>query len=217
MRSLPEPKETGDLDLLWNYINIPKEDRFLLLAWILECFRRNTPDPILELTGEQGSGKSLTHNNIRDLIDPNKVNLRSIPEKREDLFVPAGHSLIVSLENVSRLSPSMQDALCSLSTGGGFAARGLYTNDEEFVLKLQRPVIINGIAGVVTRADLLDRTLSLELPRLEERQSSSTLCEAFERDRPAILSALLDIFVEVINYLPSINICLLYTSDAADE
>ena len=28
MRSLPEPKETGDLDLLWNYINIPKEDRF---------------------------------------------------------------------------------------------------------------------------------------------------------------------------------------------
>ena len=206
MRSLPEPKETGDLDLLWNYINIPKEDRFLLLAWILECFRRNTPDPILELTGEQGSGKSLTHNNIRDLIDPNKVNLRSVPEKREDLFVPAGHSLIVSLENVSRLSPSMQDALCSLSTGGGFAARGLYTNDEEFVLKLQRPVIINGIAGVVTRADLLDRTLSLELPRLEERQSSSTLCEAFERDRPAILSALLDIFVEVINYLPSIKI-----------
>ena len=79
MRSLPEPKETGDLDLLWNYINIPKEDRFLLLAWILECFRRNTPDPILELTGEQGSGKSLTHNNIRDLIDPNKVNLRSFP------------------------------------------------------------------------------------------------------------------------------------------
>ena len=48
MRSLPEPKETGDLDLLWNYINIPKEDRFLLLAWILECFRRNTPYPILE-------------------------------------------------------------------------------------------------------------------------------------------------------------------------
>ena len=40
---------------------------------------------------------------------PEQVTL--VPEKREELLVPAGHSLIVSLENISRLSSSMQEAL----------------------------------------------------------------------------------------------------------
>ena len=100
----------------------------------------------------------------------------------------------------------MQDRLCSLSTGGGFAVRRLYSNDEEYSLKLQRPVIINGIVGVVTRADLLDRTLSLELPRLDERLTASDMSKAFDRDHPHILAGLFDLLSKVLNLLPSIKI-----------
>ena len=88
----------------------------------------------------------------------------------------------------------MQDRLCSLATGGGFAVRSLYTNSEETALAIKRPVIINGIAGVVTRADLLDRTLSLELPVLKKRRTSSEMQQDFENDRPHILAGLLDTF-----------------------
>ena len=95
LREIAEPQTPGDINLLWNHVNIKEEDQLLLLSWLVECFRRNTPDPLLELTGEQGSGKSITHSFIRDLIDPNKVNLRTAPEKIENLFVPAMHSLIV--------------------------------------------------------------------------------------------------------------------------
>ena len=87
LRPLPEPKKLGDIELLWKHINIAENDRLLLLSWLVECFRRKTPDPLLEITGEQGSGKSVTHKFIRNLIDPNKVNLRSLPDKNENLLV----------------------------------------------------------------------------------------------------------------------------------
>ena len=206
MRSLPEPRQPADINRLWRHVNVAQEDQLLLKAWMIEIFRRNSPDVVLELVGEQGSGKSFTHNNIIQLIDPNRVNLRSAPQKVDDLLVPASSTFCVNLENVSRLSPAMQDRLCSLSTGGGFATRTLYTNQEVTALDLQRPVIINGITGPVTHADLLDRTLSLELPRLEEVRPPSAMKEAFEADRPHILAGILDLLSKVMVRLPGVNI-----------
>ena len=206
MRPLPKPGETNDIERLWNYVNVAQEERLLLLSWLVEFFRRDTHDPLLELTGEQGSGKSITHNNIRELIDPNKVNLRSAPQKIDELFIPAAHSLLVSIENVSYLSDPMQDRMCSLGTGGGFATRTLYSTSEETAVELQRPIIVNGIVGVVTRPDLLDRTLILELPQLIERKTSKELKDEFEKDLPTILVGLLDLLSKVLNLLPSIKI-----------
>jgi len=39
MLALPVPIIGGNLDQLWDFINVPKEDRLLALAWILESFR----------------------------------------------------------------------------------------------------------------------------------------------------------------------------------
>ena len=206
LRPLPEPKKLGDIELLWKHINIAENDRLLLLSWLVECFRRKTPDPLLEITGEQGSGKSVTHNFIRNLIDPNKVNLRSLPDKNENLLVPAKHSLLVSFENVSNLKDSMQDLLCTLSTGGGFAVRTLYTSTDETAVELKRPVVINGISPVVSRPDLLDRSLVLEIPILKDRKTSKNMEEEFENDRPFILGGLLSLVCNVLDILPSIKI-----------
>ena len=96
-KALPVPVKGGNIDLLWKYVNIPENQKLLSLSWLIECFRRDTPDPLLELNGEQGSGKSITQSYLRNLIDPNRVNLRSMPQKIDDLLVPAIHSFIVSL------------------------------------------------------------------------------------------------------------------------
>ena len=103
------------------------------------------------------------------------MNLRSLPEKNENLLVPAKHSLIASFENVSNLKDSMQDLFCSLSTGGGFAVRTLYTSTDETAVELKRPVMINGISPLVSRPDLLDRSLLLDIPQLKERKTSKIL------------------------------------------
>ena len=170
LREIQEPKTPGDINLLWNHVNIKEEDRLLLLSWLVKCFRRNASDPLLELTGEQGSGKSITHSFIRDLIDPNKVNLRTAPENTENLFVSAMHSLIFSIENASILKDQLQDGLCILATGGGYAKRTLWTSTDETAVNLRRPVMINGINPVVSRPDLLDRSLCLDIPQLKKEK-----------------------------------------------
>ena len=206
LREIPEPKTPGDINLLWNHVNIKEEDRLLLLSWLVKCFRRNASDPLLELTGEQGSGKSITHSFIRDLIDPNKVNLRTAPENTENLFVSAMHSLIFSIENASILKDQLQDGLCILATGGGYAKRTLWTSTDETAVNLRRPVMINGINPVVSRPDLLDRSLCLDIPQLKKRKTDESLVEDFNKDRPQILAGLMDLLSNVLQRLPSIKI-----------
>ncbi|WP_298225230.1 hypothetical protein, partial [Acidocella sp.] len=99
----------------------------------------DTPFPVLELVGEQGSAKSTTQSVLRSLVDPNKVMLRGRPKTVEDIFVAARNNWLVSYENLSGLTAEQQDAFCTLSTGGGFASRQLYTNGEEHVMETKRP------------------------------------------------------------------------------
>ena len=138
-RPLAMPVPGGDLARLWQYANIPIEARPLVVAWMLEAWRPETPFPILELIGQQGTAKSSTQAKLRRCIDPNAVDLRAAPKSVEDLFVSAGCNWLASLNNLSHLSANLQDALCNLATGGGFAGRTLYTNADETLVEAKRP------------------------------------------------------------------------------
>ena len=206
MRPLPVPERGGTLDALWPLVNIPKDDRLLLLAWMLECLRPDTPHVVLELVGEQGSAKSSTQRALRRLIDPNQADLRAAPKSVEDVWIAARNSHMVSLENLSHLHPQYQDALCVLATGGGYSARTLYTNAEETIIDLRKPIVLNGISVIVTAQDLLDRCLHIDLPTIESRLTEAELEAKFEAAQPALLGALLDLFVKVLAMLPSVSI-----------
>jgi hypothetical protein len=128
------------------------------------------------------------------LIDPSSAPVRSLPRSQRDLDVALANSWIVALDNVSGLSPMMSDALCRVATGGGSSYRKLYSDGDEAIFDAQRPIILTGIGDLVTREDLVDRSLFLVLPPLAD---GTTIPErqfwpAFHEARPRILGALLD-------------------------
>jgi len=208
MRPLPIPKQGGDFNTLFTFINIPKKSQKLVMAWMLDCFIPNTPYPLLVLHGLQGSAKSTTQEFLRELIDPSESNLRGAPKKSEDLMVAAVNNYMISLNNISYLSPQQQDDLCCVSTGGGYSTRKLYTTSQEQTVDIKRPVILNGINEIVTAQDLIDRSIIIELPSISEeyRKTELEIKENFNNEKPKILGGMLDALVSVLQKLPHVRL-----------
>lgn len=202
----PPPPEIGNPMNLFKLTNIPPEERLLVLAWVLECFRPDTPYPVLELTGEQGSAKSTTQEVLRLFIDPNKAMLRARPKTVEDIYVAASNGHLVSYENLSSLSSDMSDALCIVSTGGSYASRTLYTNGEETTLTAKNPVVLNGINRVISKPDLLDRAVTVSLPLIDKRIDEASHQKKVEELASDIFGGLLDLFVKTLQILPGVEI-----------
>ncbi|MGZ0173915.1 MAG: bifunctional DNA primase/polymerase [Planctomycetales bacterium] len=207
MLAMPEPKHGGSLNELRMFINVSDSDWPLLAAWIVAALRPSGPFPVLKLAAEQGSGKSTATRYIRSFIDPNSAGVRSAPRKERDLMIAAINGWLLAFDNLSHVSTDLSDALCRLATGGGFATRTLYENDEETVFNAMRPVIMNSIEEVGIRSDLLDRSLVIELPRIDakDRKTEKTLDREFAEAWPRILGAILDAVSCAIRNLPDVE------------
>jgi hypothetical protein len=128
---------------------------------------------------------------LRRVIDPNKSPLRATPKEQRDLMVAATNSLVIAFDNLSGLPEWLSDALCRLSTGGGFSVRQLYTDQDEMIFDATRAIMLNGISEVGTRPDLLDRSLVVELyPLGEQRRPERELWRDFNAVHARVLGAL---------------------------
>src|SRR5262249_3593652 len=114
-----------------------------------------------------------------------------------DLFIAATNGHVLAFDNISRLPTWISDTLCRLATGGGFAVRQLYTDQDEVLFDAMRPVILNGIEDGIERPDLADRAmfLTFEWMNEERRRPETEFWSEFERERPHIFGALLDAMV----------------------
>jgi hypothetical protein len=193
MMALPIPDPDGDLNELRRFVNVASDDDCrLLVAWLLYAWRADRPYPALVLRGEQGSAKSTTGRILRSLIDPNVSPLRAEPKEVRDLMIAATNSWCIALDNISHLPLWLSDSLCRLATGGGFSTRELYSDGDEALFDVIRPALLTGITDVVTNSDLLDRVVTIDLPRIpdEQRRTERALWTEFNDARPRILGGL---------------------------
>jgi hypothetical protein len=192
MLPLPHPVRGGSLDELRRFVNVDDADWPLYIGWLVGTLRPRGPYAIVLVHGEQGSAKSTLVRVSRALVDPNEAPVRREPKNGQDLIVAARNGLIVAFDNVSRLPQELSDDLARLATGSGFGARQLYTDLEEVIVHVARPIALNGIEEVATKGDVLDRSLLLMLPTITRYEDEDEFWSTFTEAHPRILGALLE-------------------------
>jgi len=199
MLPLPLPHPEGTVDEMRSFLNLPAGSAGdktweLIVSWLVVAFRPTGPYPILAIHGPQGSAKSTAARMLRSLVDPNSSPLRAEPKELRDLVISAKNGWCCAFDNLTSLPQWLSDGLCRLATGGGFATRALYTDDEEALFEAMRPVILTGINPVAASQDLIDRQVLVELQDFgtdDERQEEAIIWREFEEARPRLLGALL--------------------------
>jgi hypothetical protein len=206
MLPLAQPEHGGSFEELRRFINLPDEDTLkLIIGWLVQAGHPSGPYPILNLEGEQGSGKSLAARLLRTLIDPSTAPIRTVPKEERDLIISATNSWIVAFDNLSGIPVWLSDALCRLSTGGGYAVRELYTNDEETIFSATRPLLLTGIDQIAARHDLADRSIVVNLPPIPDsrRIPEKKILADFRLAHPKILGAICDAISQGLKNLAS--------------
>jgi hypothetical protein len=212
MLPLPVPEHGGSIEALRSFLNLSNENDFVLVVgWLLAALRPGGPYPLLAISGEQGSAKTVLSKLLRALVDPNVAAVRALPREERELMIAANNGHVLAFDNLSGLSPWFSDALCRLASGGSFAVRRLYTDDEEVLFKAARPTLLNGIEDVIGRSDLADRAIFLTLGPIgeEKRRSETELWREFELARPRILGALLDAAAQGLRAASSVQLARL--------
>lgn len=194
MLPLPTPERGGSIDLLRPFVNVAKDAWLLLVGFLLMMFRPTGPFPILGVHGQQGAAKSTLMRVLRQLVDPRAAMDRAAPRNEHDLAIHALHHRVIALDNLSSLPDWLSDALARLATGAGFSTRQLYSDADEFSFSAARPVMLNGIGEVISRSDLLDRAVLIDLAPIPEtqRRLEANFWADFDEARPQIFGALLD-------------------------
>jgi hypothetical protein len=206
---MPEPVRGGQLDKLWDFVNVAGADRPILVAFMVATLiQALVAHVILGLLAEHGSAKSTTTRRIVSLLDPSVVPLRMPPRDIDQWITGANGSWVVALDNLSTIADWLSDALCRAATGDGNIKRQLYTDTGLSVIKILRCIIINGIDLGGLRGDLADRIALVDLDRITEddRKPEAELEAEWEQHRPAILGGLLDLAAKVHHMLPTIKV-----------
>ena len=92
----------------------------------MATLRARGPYPLLAISGEQGSAKTVLSKMLKALVEPNAAPVRALPREERELMIGANNGHLLTFDNLSGLRAWVSDALCRLATGGSFAVRQLY-------------------------------------------------------------------------------------------
>src|ERR1700737_2973141 len=127
MLQLPVPERGGSVEALGSFLNLSSRNGFVLVvAWLLAALRPAGPYPVLAISGEQGSDKTVLQKLLRAMIDPNAAPVRSLSREERELMIAANNGYLLAFDNLSGLPVWLSDALCRLATGGRFPVRPLH-------------------------------------------------------------------------------------------
>jgi hypothetical protein len=189
---LPEPKRGGSVHALQRVLNVQASQFVLAVGWLLQAWNPVGSCPLINVEGPSEAGKTSVCRMMLRGVDPTKAELRKA-RRPDDLLISARNNWVLGFDNMSYMTADWSDTLCMISTGISSGTRVHYTNDEEHVFSVKRPVIFNGIpTELAQRSDLASRTIKLEVLPITTRRTDEDLEEEFVKIWPGVLGGLLD-------------------------
>lgn len=198
-----------DIELLHKYINIQnRNDWLLFLVFVISAFIPDFPKPLLVLSSSYGGGKTTIMKIAKKLVDPSVLDGIGKIYNCESIIRPASKHALLYFDNISYINQDISDTLCGVATGTSLVNRKLYADNEEVIFKVQRPVMLNGVTEILTREDLIDRSLVVSVQRInkDSRIIENKLMNKFNLDKPLILGAIFSILADTLCIYPSINL-----------
>lgn len=195
-------------EMLGRLMNVSGDDLFLLSIYIVSLFFDNISHPILIFNGEHGACKSTAMRMICKIIDPDSKELLAFPDKKDDLINTLYNGYFVAFDNVSVIKNDISDILCKAVTGSSLNKRKLYTDNDEVVLNIKRPIGINGISIDMSQSDLIDRSIIIDFKRLSshKRKTDAEIFGLFNTLLPRILGEIFKVIYKVLKIRNVVNI-----------
>lgn len=196
-------------DLEWDAEShlTPQSQRVLFTLWMFAtAFPALFPGkPMLVVTGEKGSGKTVAIQRLqRAILGAERTHGLSDRDEKE-FPVKLLRSPICLIDNTDRYVPWLPDALCSYLTGGTFVQRKLYTDGDEAVIKPESFVAAaTKNPASFRRDDVADRSIVIRLARRQHRsgyRALSAIWADIETRRPLL-------YGEWLHHLQAIVIAL---------
>jgi hypothetical protein len=206
MAALPLPERGGDINQLRRFTNLSDDHFILFVAVLSDALCPGRPHAVLNLTGESGSGKTTVARIVRSLTDPSEVPIGTLPREARDLFADVNSASVLAYDNIGSIPKPISDALCQVTSGTGFRKRRLYTDLDQILVGGYRTVVLTSVLNPVVEPDLAERAVTMHLSHIMDRHSEVRLWKEFERERPAIFGALLDVIAHGLRQLPHVTV-----------
>jgi len=207
-KPMPDPVHGGDPWRIFEYLNVPEGQKLLFLVCISSYLVPDIPHPIFHPHGPQGSGKTTMFKIIKRLIDPSRIEVFIAPRDPMELIRALAHHHLLLIDNLGSLPYWAPDILSPACTGGGVIKRKLFTDDEDFVIEVNSCIGLNGINQLITKPDLMDRSILLYQDPIDpvQRKEESVLWDLFEKARPEISGGLFDALSNAMAIFPGVSL-----------
>ncbi|WP_136255830.1 MULTISPECIES: hypothetical protein [Halomonadaceae] len=163
----PSAMAPSGVRIIESYVPIPKDRDLLIYTFMVLCMMPERQQLVLELTGELKSGMAQLQDVIKRTLDPviKENAIRDTPSKVKDVDQKAWRHHVLNLDNVEDgLSSAVQRRMFELLCKSRLEWKAIGCHEITSSLAVRRAFLLSSLEPVITQPELVELTLSLEMP-----------------------------------------------------